>query len=441
VKGRSLFVVALVAAAGGVAFGEPAAPGGNGDEPGRTFFVRQAAGDDHNDGTSPEKAWRRISRLSGALEAGDTAYVGPGLYRDQIVVRGSGAPDRRIRILADPKGEHTRDRPGVVMITGAEPVDEKLFEPAARPGVYQVRFSAFVPVGVVEMDGPQLRYMRARSTREHLVDGLTELEVVAIRPSTYFHDAESGILYLHTSDGAAPARHELELMRRGAGITVANRHFVTVSGFTIRHTGDAGLLFSDGARHGIAIDNVCWGHRIGIRVNGASDVLVSGNVLFRNENSGVYFLRGASEGKVIDNVLYENVKGARFGSRSNHGLVIGNAAFRNREVGVSVEDSRGAQVMDNRMARNGDAQLLFLKGGDHQSEGNCFEAVSPEQAVAGLEQERLAELARFQQATGQDRGSRDGDCGPLPAPLDVHGLHAESQGYATQGPEEHQPQR
>ena len=32
--------------------------------------------------------------------------------------------------------------------------------------------------GVVEMDGAQYRYFRARSTREHLIDGLSELEVV-----------------------------------------------------------------------------------------------------------------------------------------------------------------------------------------------------------------------------------------------------------------------
>lgn len=420
---RRLCLLALAVSTASVAFGQEAAPSAAGTSRGRSFFVRQAAGDDKNEGTSPGTAWRSISRLSGALEAGDTAYVGPGLYRDQIVVRGSGTPDRRIRILADPAGAHTGDRPGVVMITGAEPVDESRFEPEGRPGVYRLRFGAFTPVGVVEMDGPQLRYMRARSTREHLVDGLSELEVVAARPSTYFHDAAAGVLYLHTSDGAAPARHELELMRRGAGITVAGRHFVTISGFTIRHSADAGILFSDGARHGIAIDNVCWGHRIGIRVNGATDVLVSGNVLFRNENSGVYFLRGAKQGRVLENILYENVKGVRFGSRSNHGQVIGNVAFRNREVGISVEDSVGTQVMANRMLQNGEAQQLLLKSRAHLSEGNCFD-VSPEQATGRLEQARHAELAAFQQASGQDRGSRSGACGALPETVDVQALHA-----------------
>jgi parallel beta-helix repeat protein len=426
---RRLCLLALAGSIAGTSSGEPAAPKPSGEPQGRTFYVRQASGDDHNDGTSPDTAWRSIGRVSSALDAGDTAYVGPGLYRDQLVLRRSGTPGRRIRILADPSGLHTHDRPGVVMITGAEPVDEHRFEPQGSPGVYQARFTDFVPVGVVEMDGPQFRYQRARSTREHLVEGLSQLEVVAARPSTWFHDAKAGVLYLHTSDGAAPARHELELVRRGAGIAVANRHFVTISGFTIRHTADAGILFSDGARHGIAIDNVCYGHRIGIRVNGASHVLVAGNVLFRNENSGIYFLRGASLGRAIDNVLYENLKGVRFGSRSDHGRVIGNTAFRNLEVGISIEDSTGTHVLGNRMSHNGDAQLLLLKSRGHQSEGNCFEA-SAEQA-ARLDHVRYADLAAFQRDSKQDLGSRSGDCGPLPETIDVRGLHAEALGGGT----------
>jgi parallel beta-helix repeat protein len=105
--------------------------------------------------------------------------------------------------------------------------------------------------------------------------------------------------------------------------------------------------------------------------------------------------------------------------------VIGNVAFRNREVGISVEDSVGTQVMGNRMLQNGEDQLLFLKSRDHQSEGNCFD-VSSGQATGRLEQARHADLAAFQQASGQDRGSRAGDCGALPETLDVQGLHAEA---------------
>src|SRR6185436_5857678 len=52
--------------------------------PGRIWYVRQTVGDDSHDGTAPGKAWRSLSRLARALRAGDTAYVGPGLYREQL---------------------------------------------------------------------------------------------------------------------------------------------------------------------------------------------------------------------------------------------------------------------------------------------------------------------------------------------------------------------
>ncbi|MEN8161340.1 MAG: right-handed parallel beta-helix repeat-containing protein [Myxococcota bacterium] len=422
-------VAILLAVFASAAPAQPSGSDGEGEPTGRVLYVR-LGGDDHADGTSPETAWRSLSRLSGALTAGDTAYVGPGLYRDQLVLRSSGTAERRIRVIADPEGAHTGDPAGPVLVTGSEPVDEQRFEPAGSPGVFQVEFPDFVPVGVVEMEGPQYRYMRARSTPEHLVDGSTQREVVASRPSTYTYDAEAQTLLLHTSDGAPPARHGLELIRRGAGITVSGQDFVTISGFTIRHTADAGILFAGGSSHGIALDNVCWGHRIGIRVNGATDVLVAGNTLFRNENSGVYFLREAVRGRALHNVLYENVKGVRFGSRSDEGQAIGNVAFRNHEVGVSVEDTAGTLVLNNRLVRNGDAQLLLLKTRGPRSDGNCFEAEAPDQALAGVDYDRHAELAAFRAAAAQDLGSRVGDCGLLPSPIDVHALLRAAEGLA-----------
>src|ERR1044071_6752337 len=86
---------------------------------GTKFYVRQTVGNDTNDGKSPQTAWKSISKLSNAMHAGDTAYVGPGLYRDKIMVLNEGSPDARITFIADSTGQYTGDPPGVVMITGA----------------------------------------------------------------------------------------------------------------------------------------------------------------------------------------------------------------------------------------------------------------------------------------------------------------------------------
>ena len=94
------------------------------DVSGATYYVRQTVGADTQDGQSAGSAWRSIARLSSAMHAGDTAYVGPGLYREQITVLNDGQPGARLVFVADATGQHTGDPPGVIMITGAEPVDD-----------------------------------------------------------------------------------------------------------------------------------------------------------------------------------------------------------------------------------------------------------------------------------------------------------------------------
>ncbi len=155
-----------------------------------TYYVRQTVGNDQNDGLSPEKAWKNITKLSNAMQAGDIVYIGPGLYREQITVMNSGTADKRIMFIADTTGQHTGDPPGVVMITGADPVDESIFVPHTKPGVYKATIPQHVEA-VVEMDGDQFRYQRARDTMEHLKDKLTELETVEKLPSSQFWDAEN----------------------------------------------------------------------------------------------------------------------------------------------------------------------------------------------------------------------------------------------------------
>src|SRR5262249_36202763 len=159
-----------------------------------------------------------------AMHAGDTAYVGPGLYRDEIVVMNDGTPEGRLVFVADTTGQHTGDPPGVVMIAGSDPVDASVFTAHSAPGVYMASFPEPV-LGAVELDGPQARYGDA--VHERMIEHLSSLEVVARVPSTYFYDETARVLYLHTSDGRPPATHELELVHRGSGIAMTGKHHVT----------------------------------------------------------------------------------------------------------------------------------------------------------------------------------------------------------------------
>ena len=397
-----------------------------------TFYVRQTTGDDTREGTSPETAWRHVNPLSAAMHAGDTAYVGPGLYREEIEVENEGAPDARIVLIADTTGQHTGDPPGVVMITGADPVDEAIFTPAGSPGLYSAPMPERV-WGAVEMDGPQFRYGGTQETKEHVIDKLSEREVVAKLPSTHYYDEGEKVLYLHTSDGRPPSAHEIELIRRGSGVFVNGRHYVTVMGFTFRHMQDGCISFFKGSGDEAAIGNTAYGCRQGIRVYDAKNVLIYGNTLFRNENSGVYFAAKSTGGVAVGNVAYENVKGLRWSSGSRDALVLDNVAFDNSERGISLEETDAIQLRRNRLVNNAVSQLLVNKT-TYGSENNCFATRGADQLVVDFfpyqQGDRYRTLDEYRKAKGQDMHSEERNCGSLPEKVDVHKLHADTLGYA-----------
>jgi parallel beta-helix repeat protein len=393
---------------------------------GETYYVRQTVGNDAADGRSAATAWRSVAKLSTALRAGDTVYVGPGLYREQVTVGADGTSAARVVFVADDTGQHTGDPPGTVMITGADAVDEAVFAPVGPPGVYSAVLPA-AALGVVEMDGPQRRYRRARDTKEHLLDKIAETDVVTRLPATQYYDAQRRTLLLHTSDDREPAAHEIELISRGNGFNMTGKHFVTIVGFTFRHFGDAAISFFKGSGDGIALGNTSYGGRQGIRVYGATNILVADNTLFRNDNSGVYFAAQSTGGVVLGNVAYENAKGIRWSSQSAYGVARENVVFENAEAGIAVEDAAAAHVRRNRFIRNSRAQLMVIRA-PVDSENNCF--AGPAEFVADyVFLEHFPTLAAYQAAKGQDLHSTSGACEPAPAKIDVHRLHEETTAY------------
>jgi hypothetical protein len=396
------------------------------------YYVRQTIGDDAKDGRTPATAWKHLAKL-GTVQPGDTAYVGPGLYREEIELKYDGTPDARITFIADSTGKYTGDPPGRVMLAGSDPVDGISFRPTSSAGVYSLLVPEYHPVlGVVEMDSAQFRYRPARQTKEYLVDKLTELQIVEKLPSHFYYDEESRTLYMHTSDGKPPRTHEIELIHRGFGIYLPGKHSITVIGFTFRHMSDAGISFFKGAADGAALFNTSYGSRQGIRVYTATNILIYGNTLFRNENAGVYFANVSSNGSAIRNVTYENVKGIRWGSKSVNGVALENVAFDNLEAGISLEDVKAATVRANRIGNNRQTQLLVFDA-EYNSDENCFERSGPDQSIAHFipwpREQVFKTLREYLEARHQDLGSRENGCGAWPDKLDVHKMHSEATGY------------
>jgi parallel beta-helix repeat protein len=413
-------------AVGSFVVAQEAAPSGPGQR--RIFYVRQTVGDDANDGLSPEEAWRSLSMLEDTLRAGDTAYVGPGLYREKVSVSNGGNAEARITFIADTTGEQTTDPPGVVMITGADPVDGEFFEAHSIPGLFVAPSPALV-LGVVEMDGSQYRYAKARNGASPSVRTPPTLGDVARLPSSYFYDRETKEVYVRTSDGKPPASHEIEIIRRDYGIVAYGKPHVSVIGFTFRHMGVAGINFESGSDNGAAVDNTSYGSWQGVRVCGSAGVLIAGNTLFRNDNCGIYFLSAARNGFAVGNVAYENSNGIRWSSASAGGAALQNVVFANRQMGISIENADDIRLGLNVLVDNAISQLR-AKESRYTSLGNCFESRGVGQLIAKIDfHEEYETLAEYRRAQGQEPGSREA-CGPLPVKVDVQRLHAETSAYA-----------
>ncbi len=428
---RQLLVITLVL----YAVVQPAIATEQGEDgKGHIYYVRQTVGDDTQDGLSPQNAWQSLGMLENAMQAGDTAYVGPGLYREQITVVNSGTAEHPITYIADSTGEYTGDPPGIVMITGADVVDETIFGPGSTPGVYKATGMDKLVMNMVEMDGPQYRYKRAFDSTQHLRQGMSELEVVARQPSTLFHDREAGIVYIHTSDDKPPINHEIELIRRNFGLVTFDKHYVSVIGFTFRHMGTAGINFDKDSSHCIARENTSYGSWQGIRVYKSNDVLITNNILFGNDNSGIYFFGGSNHGHAKRNVLYGNSKGVRWSSESAHGLAQDNVAFENSEMGISIENTDDVRLVRNLLVANGKSHL-FIRKSRYMSRENCFEGHGGEKLIADFgPHEHYNTLAEYQEITNHDLDSRE-SCGPLPEKIDVHKLHTRTMEYTKRTPE------
>jgi len=82
-----------------------------------TIYVRAAAGDDVNDGSTPATALRTIARAATQAGAGTTVVIGPGIYREgNLHPLGDGDTTHPIVFSGDPTGALTGDAPGAVLV-------------------------------------------------------------------------------------------------------------------------------------------------------------------------------------------------------------------------------------------------------------------------------------------------------------------------------------
>lgn len=80
-----------------------------------TYYVRKS-GDDGNDGLSAASAFLTIDAAANVVAAGDTVYIGAGVYRETVTMDTSGSAGSLIQFIGDVSGAQTGDA-GLVIVT------------------------------------------------------------------------------------------------------------------------------------------------------------------------------------------------------------------------------------------------------------------------------------------------------------------------------------
>ena len=139
-----------------------------------TYFVR-ALGDDRKEGTTPQAAFRTVTRAAQALAHGDRIVIGPGQYREAVLISERfGTPEAPLAVVGDESGKLTGDTPGAVVVEPAIFGEPALY--IHRSQHVQVSGLTFRGRGV----GLQVEKVRGLAIERCTFDGLSKGLAVAL---------------------------------------------------------------------------------------------------------------------------------------------------------------------------------------------------------------------------------------------------------------------
>ena len=304
-----------------------------------TFYVdnQNPSASDSNPGTLLLPYRTIQAAVSATAIPGNTVEVRPGIYPEQVTLKGSGLSGNPFVIRAS--------GPGVVVEgTDSFSSDAAWSQPAGdawlAAGVTWVVNQAFV-------DG--VRYLPSTATTPDKVG-----------PGTFLYVAGTG-LYLNAG-GDNPGLHQTLIGRRHYGFYNSGYSFVQIVGFHVKRSDSKGIYIT-GAASSVVIrgNSVELARSNGIHLNGGAFGIVSENVVWNGGDHGIYLSNGATGALVSRNESYQN---ARPATRAANGIQLNgssncrierNRLHDNQDSGLQINTSSNNNTcVQNRSWKNGD---------------------------------------------------------------------------------------
>lgn len=160
------------------------------------YYVRKT-GSDENDGLTPAAAFLTIDKAANTAAAGDSVYIGSGVYRELVTMDTSGTSGSVISFIGDVTGAYTGDA-GLVTISA----HDSPYEACSRVYALDLNYAQFLTFQNITFEG-------GTTAAVGHTDGTTDCGYEAVTFQTCVlvsgEAAASRAVYLELNDGATPA--------------------------------------------------------------------------------------------------------------------------------------------------------------------------------------------------------------------------------------------
>ena len=247
-------------------------------KPGRTFYV-SVKGNDKNDGSSPAKAFRTITKGAAQLRAGDTLLIGGGEYFE---------PEIRINVKENTVGFSEQcGRPGspirIMGVKGEKAVivgGQKVFNGKKDGSVYIFPCKTAPLFNMIHElpSGIELQKVPSESAAREL-------------PGTFYHDTAKKRLFVHF---AAAGQTGISLLRNRVSLRI-HGSFIHVENLTFMYAGEPVYVrmnrpFDKNKASHVTVTNCSFYHNTscGVIYDAASWSLIKNNRAAHNIYRGNY---------------------------------------------------------------------------------------------------------------------------------------------------------